>query len=390
MKPRATTGPVLAYDVPVKRNSKTLPARFYTDASLFGEEIERFFGQRWFCAGRADAIPRAGDYFLREIAGESLIVTRAEDGGIRAFYNVCRHRGTRLCSMPEGSFGTRILCPYHGWTYALDGRLLGAPHMEGVAFSRDDHPLHAIRTGVWDGHIFLHLGARPKPLQRQLDGLPQKFAAWSMEELRLHRRIVYDVKANWKLVVLNYNECLHCPLVHPGLNRLTDYLGADNEPPHPNYIGGAMAFSGTAATMSTDGRLRRAYLPGLNETQCRQVQYYAIYPNLLLALHPDYLLIHTLWPKAVDRTEIVCEWYFHPAEMAKPGFDGSDAVEFWDRTNREDWHIVEQSQLGIQSRAYTPGPYSRREDLLAGFDAVVRAGVRRRRTSGRARSGYNR
>lgn len=374
----------------MKRNSKTLPARYYTDASLFREEIERFFGERWFYAGRADAIPRAGDYFLREIAGESLIVARDERGGIRALYNVCRHRGTRLCSLPEGSFGTRILCPYHGWTYALDGRLLGAPHMESVAFSRDDYPLHAIRTALWDGHIFLHLGARAKPLERQLDGLPQKFAAWKMEELRLHRRIVYDVKANWKLVVLNYNECLHCPLVHPGLNRLTDYLGADNEPPHPNYIGGAMGFSGTAATMSADGRLRRAYLPGLNETQRRQVHYYAIYPNLLLALHPDYLLIHTLWPTAVDRTGIVCEWYFHPAEMAKPDFDGSDAVEFWDRTNREDWHIVEQSQLGIQSRAYTPGPYSRREDLLAGFDAVVKAETRSRRATGRARSGYNR
>lgn len=357
---------------------KTLPARYYTDPGFFQEELDRFFGRRWFCAGRADTIPNAGDYFLRELAGESLIVVRRADGAVRAFYNVCRHRGTRLCEAAEGNFEGRILCPYHGWTYGLDGRLLGAPHMEGIEFSRQDYPLHAVRCELWDGHVFLHFGKQTKPLARQLADLPGKFAGWRMEELRLGRRIVYDVKANWKLVVLNYNECLHCPLVHPGLNRLTDYLGADNEAPRPGYIGGAMGFSGEAQTMNTDGRLRRACLPGLSEVQRRQVWYYAIYPNLLLALHPDYMLIHTLWPKAVDRTEIVCEWYFHPAEMAKAGFDPSDAVEFWDRTNREDWHIVEQSQLGIQSRAYTPGPYSRREELLAAFDQVVKRDQRRR------------
>ena len=351
--------------------SKTLPARYYTDPRSFGKELERFFGRRWFCAGRADAIPNPGDYFLRELAGESLIVVRDTDSTVRAFYNVCRHRGTRLCSAAEGAFSGRILCPYHGWSYGLDGCLLGAPQMDGTGFSRKDYPLHAVDAGVWDGHIFLHTGKKPKPLAEQLGALPKKFAAWRMEELRLGRRIVYDVKANWKLVVLNYNECLHCPLVHPGLNRLTDYLGADNEPPRDTYIGGAMGVSGSAQTMNIDGRLRRACLPGLNEFQRRHVYYYAVYPNLLLALHPDYMLIHTLWPKAVDRTEIVCEWYFDQAELATPGFDSSDAVEFWDRTNREDWHIVEQSQLGIQSRAYTPGPYSKREALLAGFDKIV-------------------
>ena len=352
---------------------KTLPARYYTDPRIFQEEIERFYCGSWVCVGRAEMIPNSGDYFVREIAGESLIVLRDAEG-VRAFYNVCRHRGTRLCPGPEGRFSGRIQCPYHGWTYGLDGRLLGAPHMEGVNFAREDYPLHPVHTGVWDGHLFLHLGARPQPLERQLADLPSKFAPWGMADLRLNHRIVYEVKANWKLVVLNYNECLHCPWVHPGLNQLTDYLGADNESPQPTYIGGAMAFSGAAETMSKDGRRVRDYLPGLQEEQRKQVYYYAIYPNLLLALHPDYMLVHTLWPQAVDHTRIVCEWYFHPDELAKPGFDGSDAVEFWDRTNREDWHIVEQSQLGIQSRAYSPGPYSRREELLAGFDQLVRKG----------------
>jgi glycine betaine catabolism A len=355
----------------VNTRTKTLPSRYYTDPRIFAAELERFFGRRWICAGRADAIPNPGDYFLREVAGDSLIVARDPAGSVRAFHNVCRHRGTRLCTSPEGTLSGRIQCPYHGWTYGLDGRLLGAPHMEGVKFAQKDYPLHSVHTALWDGHIFLHLARRSRPLEQQLGDLPRKFAAWGMEELRLGRRIVYDVKANWKLVVLNYNECLHCPIVHPGLNRLTDYLGADNESPKSTYIGGSMGFSGTAETMSTDGRRRRAYLPGLSETQRKQVYYYAILPNLLLAPHPDYLLVHTLWPKAVNHTQIVCEWHFHPAELARADWDPSDVVEFWDRTNREDWAIVEQSQLGIQSSAYTPGPYSRREGLLAAFDRVV-------------------
>ncbi len=350
--------------------SSTLPANYYTDPELFRREIERFFFQSWFCAGRTAFIPHPGDYFLREIAGESIIVTRDSAGNPRAFYNVCRHRGTRMCTAAEGHFGNRIQCPYHGWTYALDGRLIGAPHMDEPGFAREEYPLHEVKTAIWDGHLFLHSGGSSnaaKPL-----ALPGRFRPWRMEELVLHKRITYDVKANWKLAVLNYNECLHCPILHPALNRLTDYLGADNAPPGESYIGGSMGFRDGAQTMSTDGKRRRDYLPGLSEDERRKVCYYTIYPNLMLSLHPDYMMVHTLWPKAVDRTEILCEWYFHPAEMAKPHFTADDVIDFWDTTNREDWSIVELSQLGIQSRAYRPGPYSRREELLHAFDQIVR------------------
>jgi Rieske 2Fe-2S family protein len=350
---------------------KTLPAHYYTDSQFFRKEIEQFFFEGWICAGRADRIPNVGDYFLREIADESMMVVRSEAGLVEAFYNVCRHRGTRLCSAEEGSFAGRIQCPYHGWTYGLDGQLLGAPHMDSSVFERTEYPLHKLRTDVWDGHIFLNARAQPGPLTAQLGDLPARFAPWRMAELQMHRRITYDVRANWKLVVANYNECLHCPVLHPALNRLTDYLSSDNEPAKSTYIGGSMGFRDGAATMSMDGKRRRDYLPGLSEKERNQVSYYAVYPNLLLSLHPDYMMIHTLWPRAVDRTEIVCEWYFHPAELAKPDFVADDAIEFWDMTNRQDWHIVELSQAGIQSRAYTPGPYSSREELLCAFDQVV-------------------
>lgn len=351
----------------------TLPSRFYTDPAHFLSEFERFYFHSWFCAGRSAEIPNPGDYFLRTVGNESILITRETATRTRAFYNVCRHRGTRICLNPEGALpNQRIQCPYHGWTYALDGRLLGAPHMEAQTFQRQDWPLHPVHCEEWDGNVFLHLGQPESGLLSHLGELPAKFAPWRMQDLRLHRRIVYDVRANWKLLILNYNECLHCPVLHPALNRLTDYLGADNEAPSRSYMGGAMGFKNGAETMSLDGVRRRAYLPALDSEQRKQVCYYTIYPNFLLSLHPDYMMTHTLWPKAVDRTEVICEWHFHPEEMARPDFQADDAIEFWDLTNREDWMIVAASQAGIQSRAYTPGPYSAREELLAAFDEIVK------------------
>jgi len=362
--------------------ARTLPARYYTDPSLLKAELDGLFGTMWCYVGRSEEAQRPGEYFVRELNGHNIVVTRNAAGEIRAFHNVCRHRGTRICNDAAGQFAGSIQCPYHAWTYDLDGRLIGAPHMNEVPhFQKSDYPLHRAGCEVWDGNIFVFLRpalpaspALPAPpaLRDQLADLPERFAAWQMGDLRLGRRIVYDVKANWKLIVLNYNECLHCPNLHPALNKLHHYLGADNVAPTAGYCGGAMGFRDGVETMSTDGKRRREFLPGLDESQRQQVFYYAIYPNFLLSLHPDYVMTHTLWPRAHNRSEIVCEWLFHPRELAKPDFQADDAVKFWDLTNREDWWISEQSQAGISSRAYQPGPYSEREELLWSFDEIVR------------------
>jgi glycine betaine catabolism A len=361
--------------------AKTLPARYFTDPDVFKDEFERFYCETWVCAGRTHQIPNPGDYFLRDIAGESIIIVRDNNCEIRAFFNVCRHRGTRICPLPEGSFAGRIQCPYHGWTYHLDGSLLGAPHMDDN-ICRDEYPLNRVHADVWEGHIFINLNPNAGPLAQQLADLPNKFTNWRMHELCLYKRIVYDVKANWKLLILNYNECLHCPVLHPMFHELTNYSGTDNEAPHPSYIGGDMGFKGCVETMSLDGKRRRDYLPGLSEAQRIKVSYYAIYPNLLLSLHPDYMMTHTLWPSAVDRTQVICEWHFHPNEMAKPNLQANDAVDFWDLTNKEDWFISELSQAGIRSRAYKPGPYSTRESLLQAFDKMVLERERQSNTCG--------
>jgi glycine betaine catabolism A len=356
----------------------TLAAKYYTDERIFQEEMERFFCGMWVCTGRDEQVAEAGDYFLAEVAGESIIVTRDTSGTVRAFYNVCRHRGTRMCAEVSGEFAGRIQCPYHGWTYGLDGQLLGAPHMENREFRRGDYPLHGVKVEIWDGHVFLNLAKEARPLREQLADLPEKFAPWGMEGLRVYRMASYEVKANWKLLVLNYNECLHCPLLHPMLSRVTDTMSGENDAPTNSYIGGSMEFRGDAETMSVDGVRRREYLPGLSREQCRHVLYYAIYPNLFLSLHPDYVMVHRLWPKAPDRTEVVTAWLFHPKEMAKKDFCGDDAVEFWDKTNLEDWRISELSQKGIASKAYVPGPYSTMEGLPSAFDRMVLQGEPRK------------
>ena len=349
----------------------TLPQQYYTDPAVFQMELEKFYFHSWICAGRAAEIPEPGDYFLREIGRESVVIVRGGDGVVRAFFNVCRHRGTRICTTAEGRFPDRIQCGYHGWTYGLDGKLTAAPHMEEPDFCRENYPLHGIAAEIWDGHILINLNRNAESLATQLGDLRDMFSAWRVGELRMASRMKYDVKCNWKLLVVNYNECLHCPILHPLLNRMTHYLSGTNDAPAAGYIGGSMNFREGVETMSVHGKGRRACLPGLTGEDRERVLYYTVYPNLFLSLHPDYVMTHTLWPQAVDQTQIICELHFHPEEMKKPDFDPSDAVAFWDTTNREDWRICELSQLGIQSRAYQPGPYSSKEALPQAFDEMI-------------------
>ncbi len=354
------------------RPRTTLEAAAYTNPAWFQSESDRIFARMWLAVGRAPELAPPGAFITRDIAGASVIVVRGADGRLTAFHNVCRHRGTRLCVTGEGTFAGSIQCPYHAWTYGLDGALLAAPQMDAApGFDKSAYPLRPAACETWDGHIFINLSDAPAPLGEQIHGLPERFASYGMQDLRMVHRIQYDVATNWKLVVQNYNECLHCPVIHPLLNRMHHYLGAENVPSTETYCGGAMGFKDGVETLSTDGQRRRAVLPGLGERERGVVNYFAIYPNFLLTLHPDYMMTITIWPQSPGRTRLVAEWHFHPDEIAKPGFVYEDAIEFWDRTNREDWAISEQSYQGISSRGYQPGPYSAREQQLWEFDQFV-------------------
>jgi glycine betaine catabolism A len=350
----------------------SLPAKYYVDPDYYREELEWLFFSMWFRVGRSEEIAGRGDFFTCEIGGDNVIVVRDDLGEMRAFHNVCRHRGTRLTEERAGRFGSRIQCPYHAWNFELNGCLAGAPHMEKVeGFRVEDYPLMGVAVSEWDGHVFLNFQEKPAPLRDQLEGYDDRFRPWGMERLRAAKRIVYDVAANWKLIIHNYSECLHCPGVHPALQKLSHYLSGENEPSGVACLGGRMTLKDGIGTLSSDGVRRQAILPGLNEDDSRHVYFYAFLPNFLLSLHPDYVITHTLWPRGEGRTEIVCEWLFEPSTIERGDFDPEDILSFWDLTNRQDWHVCEQMQLGLRSRGYRPGPYSYREELLDGFDRLI-------------------
>jgi Rieske 2Fe-2S family protein len=352
-----------------QQGAVTLPGRYYTSPEVFSEERERIFSRRWLCVGREAHLPEPGAYLLAPVAGESVVVLRDAAGAVRTFYNVCRHRGTRLLEEASGRLSRSIQCPYHAWTYALDGRLIGAPNMDGVdGFDRDDYPLHPVALQAWEGFLFLNLSSDPESLSDAFTPLTARFRRFGMPGLRTWRRIEYDVRSNWKLLFQNYSECMHCPVIHPGLTKRSPYKSGENDLVEGPFLGGFMMLDSGSESLTLTGRACGPMVTELPEEDLRRVYYYSIFPNLLLSLHPDYVMFHTLWPEAPNRTRIICEWLFHPDAFGAPEHDPEDAVKFWDTTNREDWHICELSQLGVSSRKYAPGPYSPRESLPAAWD----------------------
>jgi phenylpropionate dioxygenase-like ring-hydroxylating dioxygenase large terminal subunit len=350
-----------------KAGAKTLPQRYFISPEILAEEQESIFSTQWVLVGHQSQIAKAGDYFTTEVAGESLIIVRDKRGTIHGFYNVCRHRGSRLIENTNGQ-SAAIQCPYHAWTYSLDGRLIGAPHMDEVpSFDKADYSLHAVNLAVWEGFIFVNLSDSPTPLDKWFAPLAGKFSHWNLPKLRSAKRIDYDVQANWKLIFENYSECYHCPSVHPTLSKLSPYDSAENDLTEGPFLGGFMRITkGNSLTMS--GKSCALSVGDFGEEDFHRVFYYSIFPNMLLSLHPDYVMVHQLRPLSPDRTLILCDWFFHPEAFEREDFKPEDAIEFWDMTNKQDWHVCELSQQGIASRAYEPGPYSPRESIPAAWD----------------------
>ncbi len=377
-EPRRLVSPLSAADVAEVRQptyrASLLPPRVYHDPEVLAYEREAWFAGDWVCVGREEDALETGAYFLAEVADESLIVVRGGDGELRAFYNVCRHRGATLVegSAPCGKL-VRFQCPYHAWVYDLAGRLRPPRHtsvLEG--FDPAEWGLVPARLAIWQGVVFLDLSGAAPPLAEHLGDLAAMFARFELGGLRRVERIDYDVAANWKAIAENYEECYHCPGVHPQLNRITPYdLGQYLAGEGP-WIGSWMEVVGEHETLSLDGSSHgRPPIAGMRGEDLKRVYYVVLWPNLLISLHPDYLMAHWLRPVAPGRTLITCEWYFAPATIAAAGFDPSDAVGFWDLTNRQDWHVCELQQAGTRSRAYTPGRYSGIEGSVHRFDLMV-------------------
>jgi Rieske 2Fe-2S family protein len=356
----------------------TLPAVAYTSPQVFAWEQERFLEGSWYCVGRSDLVPRPGDQAAVRVGAEAVALVRGRDELLRAFFNTCRHRGHELLPCGEEAINRSFVrCPYHSWTYGLDGRFKTAPGFAGrPGFDPTDaeHGLMAVRLEEWAGWAFVNCSADAPALGEHVGNLDEALGPYEPERLRLGARVDYDVRANWKVVGENYHECYHCENIHPELCRVTPPDSGVQFEPTGLVVGGSMDLMEHAETMSLDGRSLGVAFRGLDAQRRREVHYFQMLPNLFVAPHPDYVVVHRLEPLAEDRTRIECTWLFPPEAWEREGFDPGYAVEFWDLTNRQDWAACEGVQRGASGRGYRQGPLSEAEEGVRQVVALMARG----------------
>jgi Rieske 2Fe-2S family protein len=379
-----------------------LPALAYTSPAVLAWERRHLFAATWSCAGReqdlrapAPARPdgsvkpvmqrgiRVGDVGVLLTWGDDATAERPSGASsrptsepdsqthLRAFANTCRHRGHEL--LPEGASSERrsVVCPYHAWSYDLSGAVRATPGIAGPP--GDELDLVELPVARWGGWVFVH-AATPiddptvPPFDEHLGALDRIVSPYGTERLVRRARHTYEVAANWKVLTENYHECYHCPLIHPELCRVSPPDSGDNYDLPGAWVGGAMTLRDGAQTMSLTGQSAGRPLPGVDPTR---VEYLALFPDLLLSLHPDYVMSHRLVPLGPDRTWVECSWYFDPEPVDGADVDPSYAVEFWDVTNRQDWAACESVQRGLSSPHFRPGPFATNEDAVHRFVGMV-------------------
>lgn len=333
----------------------TPPREVFTDPELHAREVALLWADG-FAAGSEADLPRTGAWSRVPLVGASLVLLRGDDGEVRALHDVCRHRGVQLLDGAEGQLRSgEITCPYHGWCYGLGGALLRAPGLM-VAAERDALGLRTRPAWSRWGQLFVGPRRAAPPWLEELASVP----------LRRARRVRWEVAANWKLLVENFQESHHFPRVHPGLEARTPMRDSTSVAGDGTWLGGTMRLHDEIETVSLSGR--RMGRPWLVRPPRRRAVHDAwLAPNLLTSLQPDYFLIYRLTPRAVDRTEIVAEIYVH-AEAAEDAAALEDLAAFWDLTNAEDRAICERQQRGLADRGYTPHRYARGEDGMHMFD----------------------
>ncbi|HEY7593345.1 MAG TPA: aromatic ring-hydroxylating dioxygenase subunit alpha [Actinophytocola sp.] len=333
--------------------STMLPARAYTSPDVLVWETRHVFAGTWSCLGRLDELFDGGATQRGALAGDIPVLLTRTGSTVTALANTCRHRGHEL--LAEGDASTRpvVVCPYHAWTYGLDGALRTAPRYPGLP--KGDHALVPLPVEVWHGWVFVNGTGDAAPFARHLGALPGLVAPYAPQDLRTAARHDYVVHANWKVIVENYHECYHCPHIHPELCAVSPPNSGDNYDLPGAWVGGAMDLRDGAETMSLDGRSNGSFLPDVDR---RRVLYLALFPDLLLSLHPDYVMTHRLRPVAPGATQVECTW------LAPQGASVAHAEAFWDRTNRQDWAACESVQRGLASPHFRPGPFAPNEDAV--------------------------
>src|SRR2546423_2836026 len=342
----------------LERLEPGLPARWYHDPAHYARELEAFWYRHWIAVVREEELAAPGDWRLVRIGTQSLVILRGEQGELAAFHNTCRHRGSVLCTEERGNFARRrIVCPYHAWTYDLAGQLVATPRrMETPDFRLDDFPLFEVAAARWGGFVFVNL-AGPAAAPFDAGELEARFRRYRLGELKIGRRIVADVQANWKLLAENFSECFHCPPVHPELCRVVSAYGEAGawglrgEGENPEYAAGAQ-------TLTLDGSARLAPIRTLTGEERERLYVPAMLPpNLFLNVQPDYVNSHLMFPTGPQSVRIVYDWLFEERNLPLADADLQHYVALWEITNRQDAQNCEWQQQGIHARAFEHGHY---------------------------------
>ena len=349
-----------------------LPRRFYCGTQELALEHELVFRQQWLCVGHASQWEQGRSFRRVTIGNENLLVIREEENWF-AVHNSCRHRGTQLCDAKSGAITQRrLVCPYHAWSYDLNGNLVTAPNMkDDPEFDPADYPLAQVEVDCWNQLVFVRLAPGAETLADTLQPLAMRLSNWKLGQLHLATELDYEIAANWKIVFQNYSECYHCPTVHPELARLTPYRSSINDLEDGAILGGPMSLAEGFETVSRGGKLVAIAMPGLTRQQSQHVYYYTVFPNLFVSAHPDYVMLHILLPVGPASTAASC--MFLTVESGVSPAEIEPATNLWDEINRQDWAICEQTQIGISSPAFKPGPYSGLESMVAAFDQHYRS-----------------
>jgi choline monooxygenase len=355
-----------------------LEPNLYLEPEIVRLEQEAIFERTWQLAGHVADLAEPGSYITTDVVDQPVLVVRDHDGEIRAFRNVCRHRGSRLLA-GSGQCGKAIRCLYHGWTYKLDGRLIGVP--EGREIPDLEKPrlgLHQVRAEVFCGLIFVNLDLGAAPLGERLGGLAERLARYDLPNLTRFGTGGDVQPANWKVVVENYIEGYHIPIAHPSLMRLLDYQRYDVEV-HDDWVW----FEAPMRDKPSDNRLERVYqrlvkpAPGLGTEDRRVWRFVLIYPNTTIDLYPDQVNTWRLWPDGADITRDEWGMFRHPDAPAASRVVQKINNVLNTTVLKEDVDLVDNVQRGIRTRGYHPGPLSRREAAVAWFADRIRADLGR-------------
>lgn len=345
--------------------SSTLPGRYYTDPAVFELEKRNIFCQQWMYVCRGQDVPAPGRFVRTQLGDESIIVVRGRDQVLRAFLNVCRHRGARLCHTDSGDAGRAIRCPYHAWAYQLDGSLIAAPNWPTMdTIDTSDYGLRPVHLTEWHGLVWLNLAADPGPLEDQLwpqldyrlGGDRAKFARYGLADLVLGQRVSYDVAANWKIIQENFQECYHCGTIHPELVETLPQFRVLTGGADAGYASDGYLFADGKASFSVSGTARLPRIPGLTDEDDRKYYGMVVRPNCFISLLPDHVIVHRFEMLSAETTRVVCDWLFPPETVAAgSGYDISDTVELFHRVNVQDFGASEWCQPNMKSRAYRDG-----------------------------------